>query len=137
MGFWHRPPRSVVSDYFPILVYSLAVLAFAVFSLWAPHLVAPRRSTTVKNMPYESGMDPIGDARQPLSIKFYLVAILFIVFDVELLYVYPWAVALRSDGGIPAEARIGVMVVMVSLIATLALAYAYAYRKGVFLWRNR
>ncbi len=88
-------------------------------------------------MPYESGMDPVGDARKPLDIKFYLMAILFIVFDVELLYVYPWAVALKSSDGIPQEARVGVLVVMGSLIGTLVLAYIYAWRKGVFQWRNK
>ena len=126
-----------MTAYLPILIYALAVLGFAGFSLIAPHLIAPRKSTPVKDMPYESGMDPVGDARKPLDIKFYLMAILFIVFDVELLYVYPWAVALKAEGGIPQEARLGILIAMGSLIGTLVLAYIYAWRKGVFQWRSK
>ena len=126
-----------MTAYLPILIYALAVLGFAGFSLIAPHLIAPRKSTPVKDMPYESGMDPVGDARKPLDIKFYLMAILFIVFDVELLYVYPWAVALKAEGGPPQEARLGILIAMGSLIGTLVLAYIYAWRKGVFQWRSK
>src|SRR3982074_3577048 len=57
------------------------------------HLIGPRKNTAVKLMPYESGMDPIGDARQRFDVKFYLIAFLFLVFDVELLFLYPWAVS--------------------------------------------
>ena len=80
-------------------------------------------------------MDPIGDARQPFDVKFYLVAILFLVFDVELLFLYPWAVAAYSDGGIPVELRNTVFCIMLSFMATLVIAYVYAWRKGVFRWR--
>jgi NADH:ubiquinone oxidoreductase subunit 3 (subunit A) len=86
-------------------------------------------------MPYESGMDPIGDARQPFDVKFYIVAILFLVFDVELLFLYPWAVAAYSEGGIPVALRGTVFCVMLSFMATLVIAYIYAWRKGVFRWR--
>ena len=130
-----------MAEYLPIFIYSLAVLGFAGFSLIAPHVVAPRKSTPVKDMPYESGMDPIGDARKPLDVKFYLIAILFIVFDVELLYVYPWATVIgsyhESAEAIPAEARMGLLLVMVSLLVSLAIGYVYAWRKGVFQWRSK
>ena len=86
-------------------------------------------------MPYESGMDPIGDARQPYDVRFYIVAILFLVFDVELLFLYPWAVAAYTEGGIPAELRGIVFGIMMSFISTLVIAYVYAWRKGVFRWR--
>jgi NADH:ubiquinone oxidoreductase subunit 3 (subunit A) len=82
-------------------------------------------------------MDPVGSARQPLDINFYLIAILLIVFDVELLFLLPWAVSLRSEGGIPADQRPAVLVVMLLLLATLGIAYAYAWRKGIFDWRRR
>ena len=77
-----------VAAYLPILIYLIAVIGFAAVSLVLPHLVGPRKPTIVKDMPYESGMDPIGDVRKPLDIKFYLMAILFLVFDVELLFLY-------------------------------------------------
>ena len=103
-------------------------------------IAGPKKKTAVKEMPYESGMDPIGDARQAFDVRFYLVAILFLVFDVELLFLYPWAVSAYSDAGIsdsgiPAELRDTVYVMMLVFLATLVIAYIYAWRKGVFRWR--
>ena len=80
-----------LSTYYPIFLFLLVILGFAVSALLATHLVGPKQRTPVKQMPYESGMDPIGDARQRFDVKFYLIAILFLVFDVELLFLYPWA----------------------------------------------
>src|SRR5262245_39626058 len=96
-----------LATYYPIFLYLLVVLAFAGVSLLAAHTIGPRKRTPVKMMPYESGMDPIGDARQRFDVKFYLIAILFLVFDVELLFLYPWAVVAYSDaaGGIPDSLR--------------------------------
>lgn len=100
------------------------------------HLVGPRKRTAVKMMPYESGMDPIGDARQRFDVKFYLMAILFLVFDVELLFLYPWAViAYRENGVIPEGLRPLVLWEVLLFLATLVVAYVYAWRKGVFRWR--
>ena len=124
-----------MANYLPILIYLIAVIGFAAVSLLAPHIVAPRKRTRVKDMPYESGMDPVGDARQPFDVRFYLVAILFLVFDVELLFLYPWAVSAYSELGIPVELRDTVFGVMLVFMATLALAWVYAWRKGVFRWR--
>ncbi len=88
-------------------------------------------------MPYESGMDPIGDARKPLDIKFYLIAILFLVFDIELLFLYPWAVSLKNPDGVPAAFHLPVFCVLIILLVTLVLAYLVAVRKGVFEWRRK
>ena len=121
----------------PILIYLIAVVGFAAVSIVLPHIVAPRRPTRVKDMPYESGMDPVGEVRKPLDIKFYLIAILFLVFDVELLFLYPWAVSLRNPAGVPEEFRIPVFFVLIVLLVTLALAYLVAMRKGVFEWRRK
>jgi NADH:ubiquinone oxidoreductase subunit 3 (subunit A) len=123
-------------SFLPIFIYLLIILAFAAGTLIAAHWIAPRRRTPVKDMPYESGMDPIGDARQHFDVKFYLVAILFLVFDVELLYLYPWAVS--AYGEAPAARPMlqnAVFAVMLFFLATLAIAYLYAWRKGVFKWR--
>jgi NADH-quinone oxidoreductase subunit A len=127
----------VVASYLPILIYLIAVIGFAAVSLILPHIVAPKRPTRVKDMPYESGMDPVGDARKPFDIKFYLIAILFLVFDIELLFVYPWAVSLLAPDGVPLAFRPAVFAVLLVLLATLALAYMVAYRKGVFDWRRK
>src|SRR5262245_13791999 len=82
-----------LQTYYPIFIFLLAILAFALVSLSLAHLIGPRKKTPIKLMPYESGMDPIGDTRHRFDVKFYLIAILFLVFDVELLFLYPWAVA--------------------------------------------
>lgn len=126
-----------MAEYLPIFIYLIAVIGFAAVSLILPHIVAPRRPTIIKDMPYESGMDPIGDVRKPLDIKFYLLAILFLVFDVELLFLYPWAIALNSPEGIPREYRIHVLSVLLVLLLTLGLAYVVALKKGVFEWRRK
>jgi NADH:ubiquinone oxidoreductase subunit 3 (subunit A) len=111
---------------------------FAVGSIVGSQLVGPKKRTAVKMMPYESGMDPIGDAHQQFDIKFYLIAILFLVFDVELLFLYPWAV-IAYRGGVDAvwKANFGtfVFVEVLVFLASLAVAYIYAWRKGVFQWR--
>jgi len=120
----------------PFLIYVVILIGFVATNLVLAHVAGPRKKTLVKEMPYESGMDPVGDARQPYDVKFYLVAILFLVFDVELLFLYPWAASAYVDsGGIPAEIRNTVFVLMLVFMATLAIAYIYAWRKGVFRWR--
>lgn len=120
----------------PLVVYALVLVGFVATILILAHVIGPRKKTPVKQMPYESGMDPVGDARQPFNVRFYLVAILFLVFDVELLFLYPWAVSAYADeGGIPVELRGAVFGVMLVFVATLVIAYVYAWRKGVFRWR--
>ena len=119
----------------PLLVYIVILLGFVVTNLILAYVASPHKKSAVKEMPYESGMDPIGDARQPFDVKFYVVAILFLVFDVELLFLYPWAVTAYSSTGLPQELRGTVFAVMLSFIGTLVIAYVYAWRKGVFRWR--
>ena len=123
----------------PLLIYAAVLVGFVATNLILAQVAGPRKKTTVKEMPYESGMDPVGDARQPFDVKFYLVAILFLVFDVELLFLYPWAVSAyagsETDPGIPLEIRGTVFAVMLVFMATLVIAYFYAWRKGVFRWR--
>ena len=90
-----------MASYDAILLYAAVLVGFAVTNLVLTHILGPKKKTAVKQMPYESGMDPVGDARQPFDVKFYLVAILFLVFDVELLFLYPWSVsAYLGEGGV-------------------------------------
>jgi NADH:ubiquinone oxidoreductase subunit 3 (subunit A) len=129
-----------LATYYPIFLYLIAVVLFAAGVLVVTHLpfLKPRKRTPVKLMPYESGMDPIGDARQHFDVKFYLVAILFLVFDVELLFLYPWAVAAYAPPEaplLPAELKTIVFWQVIVFLVTLAVAYVYAWRKGVFTWR--
>ena len=107
-------------------------------------LVGPKRSTAVKQMPYESGMDPIHDTRRRFDVRFHLVAIAFLVFDVELLFLYPWAVANKDPQGLASMAarRQGlawspglVFAEVMVFIGLLAVGFVYAWRQGVFRWR--
>lgn len=127
-----------VAAYYPILMYLVIVIGFSAVTLFGSWLFGPKKKTPVKMMPYESGMDPIGDARQQFDIKFYLIAILFLVFDVELLFLYPWAVlAYREGVDVLWRDAFGRLVFFQILVffASLAVAYVYAWRKGVFAWR--
>ena len=133
-------PAFDLAAYYPVLIYAVVVFLFAFGTLAASHLTPfkPRKRTRVKQMPYESGMDPVGSARMQFDVKFYLIAILFLVFDVELLFLYPWAVLAYADGGDPTWKNVFGVVTFVEILvflATLAIAYVYAWRKGVFQWR--
>ena len=121
--------------YYPILAYLTLLMLFAAGTLVAAHTIGPRRDSTAKQVPYESGMDPVGDARQRFDVKFYLVAIMFLVFDVELLFLYPWAVVAYAEGGFPDPLKIVVFFNVLVFIALLLLAYLYDWKKGVFQWR--
>ena len=136
-----------LTPYYPIFIYLVAIVGFVVATLILTHVVGPQRKTPVKMMPYESGMDPIGDARQRFDVKFYLIAILFLVFDVELLFLYPWAVVAYREpptsgatteaigAFLPLEIHTSVFWEVLFFLATLVVAYVYAWRKGVFQWR--
>ena len=80
------------TEFTPIFVFILVAIFTAISMLVLSAILGPRKTTAVKQMPYESGMDPIGDARQRFDVRYYLVAIVFLLFDVELLFLYPWAV---------------------------------------------
>ena len=130
----------------PILLFIAVAAALAVGMLAVGSLLGPSRQTLVKQMPYESGMDPIHDAHRKFNVRFNLVAIAFLIFDVELLFLYPWAVASRDTLGIDAavaatkEAGVGLSRGLVFgeamvFIALLAAGIVYAWRRGVFEWR--
>src|SRR5918993_2933795 len=89
-----------MTDLLPVLLFVACATALSVGLLAVGKLFGPKRNTAVKEMPYESGMDPIHDTRRRFDVRFHLVAIAFLVFDVELLFLYPWAVASRDPLGI-------------------------------------
>ncbi len=91
------------TEFTPIFLFILVAISVAVGMLSMSAALGPRRKTAVKQMPYESGMDPIGDARQRFDVRYYLVAIVFLLFDVELLFLYPWAVA---QWGVPEPSKV-------------------------------
>src|ERR1700704_6495649 len=126
-----------LSTYFPIFLYLGVILGFAVTAMIAVHQIGPHHKTPVKQMTYESGMDPIGDAHQRFDVKFYLIAVMFLVFDVELLFLYPWAVVAYQEGGYPKVFTENHLIFwsVIAFIALLFLAFIYDWRKGVFKWR--
>ena len=133
-------PAFELSAYYPVLIFIAVIVGLGCSIIAGTHMpfLKPKKRTTVKLMPYESGMDPIGSARMQFDIKFYLIAILFLVFDVELLFLYPWAVTAYAEGGSPEWRQTFGSIVFIEILiflATLAIAYAYAWRKGVFQWR--
>src|SRR5580698_2853623 len=119
------------TEFTPVFVFLIVAILMGASMIVANLVLAPRKTTRVKQMPYESGMDPIGDARQRFDVRFYLVAIVFLLFDVELLFLYPWAVAQWSTAvtdaataGIPAEFRGWVFWEIMVFIMILAAAFA-------------
>ena len=147
---------------FPVLLMVAFAIAMSIAMLVAGRLLGPSRRGAVKQMPYESGMDPIHDARRRFDVRFYMVAIAFLIFDVELLFLYPWAVSRTNPEGLrrsiqmetgPADmasfvsssaedvsAQIAERTwivfggVMVFLLI-LILGYVYDWKKGLFQWR--
>ena len=126
----------------PILLFVVASTALGAGLIAVGSLIGPKRDGKVKEMPYESGMDPIHDTRRRFDVRFHLVAITFLVFDVELLFLYPWAVASKNPEGIDAAvaadmvASRGLVFGGVMFFVTLVvLGFAYDWRKGVFQWR--
>src|SRR5512139_2981626 len=100
---------------------------FALVSVLLSNILGPRNPTPEKAAPYECGMPPVGDARERQSVKFYLVAMIFLLFDIEIAFLYPWAMAFR-ELGLVAYFQI------VFFFALLVTGYIYVWRKGVFDW---
>jgi len=114
-------------SYVPLLIlFGVSVLT-AVAITAATHIFNPRRPTPQKEMPYESGMIPLGDTRERFSVKFYVVAISFIVFDLETIFLIPWAVEMRSLGW-------GGFLPMLLFVTVLALGLLYEWKKGGLEW---
>ena len=111
-----------------LLMLALGV-GFAGVSIALSRLLGPRNPTPEKQAPYECGMPPVGDARERQSVKFYLVAMIFLLFDIEVAFLYPWAVALR-DLGWP-----GLLQIVLFFLVLLG-GYAYIWRKGALDWQK-
>ena len=120
----------------PVLMFFVVAFGLAVGLLTVGKLMGPSRQSEVKRMPYESGMDPVHDARRRFDIRFHLIAITFLVFDVELLFLYPWAVANKAENGLVQLGNRGLIFGEVMFfVALLTLGLVYVWRRGVFRWR--
>ena len=124
---------SAVDGYLPIGIVFVMAIIFAIVNIVASQLLGPRADGVSKGMPYESGMDPIGSARKKFNIRFYVLAMTFLVFDVEIIFLYPWAVTYSQlEPGSPEAALFLGRILF--FIGTSVVAYIYAWRKGVFRW---
>lgn len=117
-------------DYLPIVIQLAIALGFVVLTMTITHLIGPKRKTTdIKLTAFESGIESIGNARQPFSIKYFIVAILFVIFDIEVIFMYPWAVNFREFG-------INGLIEMFIFMGTLLLGFIYILKKKVLEWND-
>ncbi len=119
--------QSVPVDFLPIIFQVIVALGFVVMTLIATHFLGPRRKTKDKLETFEAGIKTIGNARQPFSIKYFLVAILFVLFDIEVIFMYPWAVNFRDLG-------MTGMIEMFVFMGTLLLGFIYVLKKKALDW---
>lgn len=122
---------STTSTYLPILLLLIAAIGFVVLNLVATKVLGPSRHGEVKDMTYESGMNPIGTARKRFNVRFYLIAMVFLVFDIEIIFLYPWAVTFRGLNMDVTDGAVWLGRILFFLF-TSVVAYIYGYRKGVF-----
>jgi NADH-quinone oxidoreductase subunit A len=116
-----------VREYLPVLLFFIVAAGFAGGTIGLSTIIVPRRRNAVKNSAYECGVEPVGDARSRFSIKFYMVAVLFILFDIEAVFLYPWAVTFRQLG-------LYGLIEMILFIAILLVGYVYLLKKRALEW---
>lgn len=128
-------------NYAPIGFMFLVAFGFAASQILVAQLIGPKKKTVTKLMPYECGKDPIGSARDKFSVKFYMVAVAFLLFDIEILFIIPFAVAFKSL--LRLENETGVLfgtiafITMMFFLATVVVGLLYEWKKGVFEWSNQ
>jgi len=115
------------ADYFPIFILIAGAIVFAILALWVPFMLGPRNPTEVKEDTYESGKLPYGDARRQVPIHYYKAAMLFMMFDIEVIFFYPWAMALK-DLRVYGLAAMGVFFII------FILGFIYEWQKGALEW---
>lgn len=124
-------------DYLPILLIFIVAAGFAAGNIFISQFIGQRKRTRTKMMPYECGKDPVGDARQRFSVKFYLIAMLFILFDIEVIFLVPWAVVFKTLSS-PAFGLANLIYIeMIIFIVLLLVGYVYVIKKGALDWNER
>ena len=124
-------------DYLPILLVFIVAAGFAVTNIFISQFIGQRKHTRTKMMPYECGKDPVGSAHERFSVKFYLIAMIFILFDIEVIFLVPWAVVFKTLAAPAYGLRNLVYFEMMIFIALLAVGLVYVIRKGVLDWGQR
>jgi len=126
-----------LNDYLPILLIFIIAAGFAVANLLLSEFVGQRKRTRTKLMPYECGKDPVGQAHERFSVKFYLIAMIFILFDIEVIFLVPWAVVFKTLSSPAYGLRNLVYTEMMLFIVLLAVGLVYVIKKGAFDWSER
>ena len=122
------------SSWAPVVLLILIGIGFAVGNIVISILIGPRRQGAVKGSTYESGMTPVGDAHKRFNVQFYIVAMIFLVIDVEVVFFYPWATIFAPYVQFkPDQSRV-LLIEMIVFVAILLVAYLYAWGKGIFRW---
>ena len=121
----------MLTDYLPILLLLVFAIAFAGANLALTHLLGPKKPTRAKLSVYESGVQPVGDARQRFTIRFDLIAMLFIIFDIEVVFLYPWEMVFTKFSE---NSGLFILFEMLVFIGILFLGYIYAWKKGGLKW---
>ncbi|MHB1687675.1 MAG: NADH-quinone oxidoreductase subunit A [Ignavibacteriaceae bacterium] len=121
----------MIEQYIPVFLVVAVAIIFAVATVFSSHIFGPQRPGADKLSTYESGMKPVGTTNERVSVKYYLVAMFFIIFDLEVIFIYPWAVQFKK---LFAEDGISVFISMLVFLVVLELGYLYAYKKGGFRW---
>jgi NADH-quinone oxidoreductase subunit A len=124
-------------DYLPIVLIFIVAAGFAVGNIFISQFIGQRKRTRTKMMPYECGKDPVGDARQRFSVKFYLIAMLFILFDIEVIFLVPWAVVFKTLSSPAVGLGNLIYIEMIVFIVLLLVGYVYVIKKGAFDWNER
>ena len=114
-------------NYWPVIIYLLVAIAFGVVTISVGYLFRPSKPDASKLSPYECGCPPVGDAREKFSVRFYIIAMLFVLFDLEAVFMYPWAISFDKLG------IVGI-VEMALFILILLVGYVYAWKKGALEW---
>jgi NADH-quinone oxidoreductase subunit A len=126
-----------LSDYLPIALMFVVAFVFAAGNVLLSQFVGQRKATRTKTMPYECGKDPVGSARERFSVKFYLIAMIFILFDIELIFLIPWAVVFKTFAAAGRSLSSLIYVEMMLFVALLLVGYVYVLKKGLFEWSDR
>ncbi len=116
-----------LQNYTPILIFIILALGFGLVTLALSYLVQPKYPEDEKLSVYECGSEPFSDSRMPFPVRYYVIAMLFVIFDIEVIFLYPWAITFHELGVIG-------LIEMMIFIGLFVIAYVYAWRKGALEW---
>ncbi len=126
------PPTPQIADYIPLMIILIVAVGLASVLVGLSWILGPKKPSAAKLAPYECGVTPVGSARERFPVKFYLIAMLFIVFDIETVFLYPWAVTFTRWNS--HALQVFSLMEMVAFIIILFVGYIYVWQKGAFEW---